>query len=184
MRHTITSIDTASKSAECSVCGPDAPIGPRGVRNGVVRWTCKRGSSESSARSRRKPGYTRKSRATGRPPGRPLLSTRERRDAFSAKTFVTWQVLQVHRIEADTYEELFDAQNGCCQICSRAFSSDMKPVLDHDHSCCNGRRSCGNCIRGLLCSWCNNRVGAIENLTSSLLMDAALDYIGLRLTFD
>lgn len=35
--------------------------------------------------------------------------------------------------------------------------------VDHDHKCCPGRKSCGRCIRGLLCDSCNLDLGIIEN---------------------
>jgi hypothetical protein len=27
---------------------------------------------------------------------------------------------------------------------------------DHDHECCPGRRSCGHCVRGVVCATCNS----------------------------
>jgi hypothetical protein len=35
-------------------------------------------------------------------------------------------------------------------------------VVDHDHSCCQGRRSCGKCVRGALCNRHNLYLGFIE----------------------
>jgi hypothetical protein len=31
--------------------------------------------------------------------------------------------------------------------------------VDHDHACCPGGPSCGHCIRGLICHWCNHMLG-------------------------
>lgn len=27
--------------------------------------------------------------------------------------------------------------------------------VDHDHKCCSGDKSCGKCVRGILCPGCN-----------------------------
>jgi hypothetical protein len=35
-------------------------------------------------------------------------------------------------------------------------------VVDHDHKCCSGRRSCGKCVRGALCNRHNLYLGFIE----------------------
>lgn len=45
-----------------------------------------------------------------------------------------------------------------CLICKR---TDRKLHVDHDHACCapNKARTCGKCVRGLICGPCNRGLG-------------------------
>lgn len=76
-------------------------------------------------------------------------------------------------ITLSEYNDLLDKQGGGCAVC-RAKPSDQKRSLhvDHDHSCCNGYRSCGKCVRGILCTKCNTAMGlaneSIETLSSMI----------------
>lgn len=65
--------------------------------------------------------------------------------------------------EADHYDRLYKLQDGKCAICARATGKTKRLAVDHDHSCCNGPTSCGFCIRGLLCSTCNQFLGHVRN---------------------
>lgn len=51
-------------------------------------------------------------------------------------------------LSLDEYNIL--AKDGC-YICG----SYEKLCVDHDHQCCPGKESCGNCVRGVLC-WHHN----------------------------
>jgi len=75
-------------------------------------------------------------------------------------------------ITLDTYEEILARQDGRCAIC-RLPAEEAKvkgnwgrlgPVLsvDHDHGCCPGLFTCGDCVRGLLCETCNRALGYVE----------------------
>lgn len=60
-----------------------------------------------------------------------------------------------------SYAKMLEAQNGVCAICSAPPTEGYQGRLavDHDHSCCPGRRACGKCVRGLLCKSCNLMLG-------------------------
>lgn len=65
-----------------------------------------------------------------------------------------------HKVRLDKYTEILNRQDNSCASCTR---QDVKLVIDHDHACCPGKRSCGNCVRGLLCSSCNIAAGMADN---------------------
>lgn len=41
-------------------------------------------------------------------------------------------------------------------------------IVDHDHSCCPGERSCGKCVRGLLDQKCNTMIGMARDNVATL----------------
>ena len=48
-------------------------------------------------------------------------------------------------------------------------------AIDHNHKCCSGKRSCGECVRGLLCMACNKAIRQVEMFPE--WCDAALAYL-------
>lgn len=67
-----------------------------------------------------------------------------------------------HHISLDFYLETLEAQEFKCAICRKDSLEEVLKV-DHDHNCCSGDKSCGQCIRGLLCSQCNSAIGLIKD---------------------
>lgn len=46
-----------------------------------------------------------------------------------------------------------------CAVCG----STKHLCIDHDHQCCSGARSCGKCVRDVLCVSCNTLIGKLES---------------------
>ena len=58
------------------------------------------------------------------------------------------------------FDLLLEAQQNACGMCHEPFEERQLIHVDHDHACCRGKnRSCGECIRGLLCHTCNVALG-------------------------
>src|SRR6202034_180751 len=55
------------------------------------------------------------------------------------------------------YEADLAAQGGICAVCGEI--KDKPLHYDHDHRCCPKSKTCGKCLRGLLCSDCNSGLG-------------------------
>jgi len=76
-------------------------------------------------------------------------------------------------------------EQGGCAVCKsiRPHNEGFRNGwhVDHDHSCCPGDVSCGQCIRGVLCARCNKLLGlAADNtkvLQQAILFLAQHDFI-------
>lgn len=63
-----------------------------------------------------------------------------------------------------TVERLNEIFSGGCDLCGEY----VKLFVDHDHSCCPGDKSCGDCVRGGLCQHCNTGLGYFKDSTTRL----------------
>lgn len=79
-------------------------------------------------------------------------------------------------ITVDQYEALLAAQGAVCAICGGPPKDGPSLHIDHDHACCaTYKRSCGKCVRGLLCEDCNRVLGMFSDDTARF--EAAIDYL-------
>lgn len=89
------------------------------------------------------------------------------------------------------YANRLAQQENCCAICRQPerFKKNGKTQrlgVDHDHGCCPGRKSCGKCIRGLLCNRCNILLTHLERFVAEGIRAehtsgwtrAAIEYLG------
>lgn len=133
----------------CSLCGEEKPLTEFGSfpSGRVHSWcgSCKASYSKEYNRS-----------ANGR--------------AFARKR----NLLAKFGITVERYDELLAQQGGGCAICG---SPPLEKALavDHDRSCCPGERSCGECIRGILCQNCNIGISMFKDDPDIML--AAIGYL-------
>lgn len=67
----------------------------------------------------------------------------------------------------DEYNIILGKQNFVCASCKKPEThtnqfGEIRLAVDHDRSCCPGDKSCGKCIRGLLCHQCNTSEGLLK----------------------
>jgi hypothetical protein len=65
--------------------------------------------------------------------------------------------LRQYRLTRDAYKAMLADQGGCCARCKTPLRKDgAGSNIDHDWECCpRGSRTCGQCVRGILCPTCN-----------------------------
>lgn len=85
--------------------------------------------------------------------------------------------LRRYGLTVERYDEILARQSGGCGICGEACPSGRRLAVDHDHECCprHALRTCGQCVRGLLCMTCNSALGVFRD--SPRLLAAAIGYL-------
>lgn len=73
------------------------------------------------------------------------------------------KTLRAYGLTEETYNKMYDEQNGLCKICDR----ELPLVVDHCHS--------SNVIRGLLCDRCNVGLGCFQDDIDR--MEKAIKYL-------
>jgi hypothetical protein len=80
---------------------------------------------------------------------------KKRRSEANHRTYVA----KTYGVPIDFYDLLYNYQEGKCALCKWATGARKRLANDHDHKCCPGPVICGECLRGLLCGFCNEVMG-------------------------
>lgn len=69
-----------------------------------------------------------------------------------------------HGLSKEEFESMVAKFDGKCHACKSAEAKN----IDHDHDCCSSNRSCGKCVRGILCHNCNTALGLVKDSKDTL----------------
>lgn len=170
-------IDNGSKGSAltvvektCVVCGETKPLDAYKNRKNSKdgkRNDCRACTWERERKRRERPEVHARMLETQR--------IRRKRD-YDPEVARDWNLRGKFGITHADYEAMLAQQGGSCAVCG-GDNGGKHLHVDHDHTCCSGsRRSCGNCIRGLLCSGCNMGLGLLNDSLENLR--AAIKYLG------
>ena len=65
-----------------------------------------------------------------------------------------------YRMTEEDYKEMWDKQDGCCDICGEEFENHTEGKVDHNHET--------GAVRALLCNKCNTGLGDFDDSPSRL----------------
>ena len=85
---------------------------------------------------------------------------------FKAREFS--REMKKYGTTVEWYRDRLLEQNGVCALCrhlSHHHGTIQRLQVDHNHECCDlHTKSCGKCLRGLLCADCNILLSYIERV--------------------
>ena len=149
---------------KCPTCGVEKPLDQFPGRTNSYCKPCH--NAYAREYRRKNPDVTQRAKAKY-----DASCTPERRAARN-RTSMLWRF----NLTGERWDAIFDGQDHRCAICRTNVPSGHGWHVDHDHACCpeNGR-SCGKCVRAILCSECNTGLGKFRD--NPAVLRAAADYL-------
>lgn len=104
---------------------------------------------------------------------------KDKRDPERERSANRRRRLALYGLTEAEFEDMVTLQRGCCAVCSTDDPGARGWQIDHDHACCPGIGSCGQCVRGLLCHDCNlllghakDRIDVLEQASKYLISNS------------
>jgi hypothetical protein len=98
--------------------------------------------------------------------------TKDKKQPYCSPCISIRRMYNHYGLTKQDIEAIINKQDGCGICKTKNPNGKNGWHVDHDHSCCPGVKTCGRCIRGVLCSFCNKALGqfndSIENLKNAI----------------
>ena len=150
------------KEMKCTKCGDKKPLTneffkkAKGYRYGFQRW-CRVCASVYSTELNKEKRNAYKAEQE-------RLNRGSNIDFYKAREFA--REMKKYGTTVEWFRDKLIEQLGVCAICkhlSRRYGKLQRLQVDHDHGCCDLKtKSCGECLRGLLCADCNVNLSYLE----------------------
>lgn len=96
------------------------------------------------------------------------------KDGWKIANSTRWdRIKSRYDLSREEWEDLLKSQGGVCAICKE---ESIRWHTDHDHSCCPpDKKTCGKCVRGILCNRCNQAIGLLKEKAENF--QNAMEYL-------
>ena len=127
-----------------------------------------------------RPCASKRSYAHQRGKGAAIQAAYRATDAYKRSQKDGWLRLTYNK-SIEWYESQLAKQGGVCGVCGqpehrKGRGGEVKALaVDHDHRCCAGQISCGDCVRGLVCEGCNHTLGFAQDDVA--VLSSAISYL-------
>ena len=150
----------------CSSCGHEKPIVSKGRCGSCARAERRGACSGCGTEARLWPG----GRCWGCYHWDPDVNARHKASIRRSN------LQKFYGLTPEQYDAMLEEQGHACAICRRPAEGYSRNFsVDHDHACCPGAKSCGACVRGLLCQDCNNLLGQAKEDVE--VLESAISYL-------
>lgn len=172
--------DTGELTLDCQNCGLSFTYGKT---NGRRRFYCSEKCRMAVAEKRRVLRATNRARQcdcgsdVDTTVGRAVCERcrRDHRNRENQRQYNRRRRFGLYGMTEAQFDELLALQRGKCAVCSESDPGSRGWFIDHDHACCPGIGSCGECVRGILCHACNILLGNAKD--SIELLQSAQKYL-------
>jgi hypothetical protein len=144
-QHKVSGVDPQGGLGTCLVCGPEVEI----QKDHRGYYVCAFKRRESRRENARK-NYD---------------STRNK-----------WSMVKYrYKLSEAAFWALLGSQGDRCAVCGTDTPTNKGWCIDHDRRCCPDKYTCGECVRGILCSNCNTALGLFKDDVDALR--SAIQYL-------